>query len=543
METRNRIPNANSPELLARLVELVASGIRSPRALTEALGLEARTVRYYIQAAIWLGLAEEGAELALTSDGVEYVYAGSGRSRVYARVVRAHPFVTELLGRSGGRFPDVDEVAVLVGREEPELAPSTVRRRASAVRSLIAPAIGRRARRTDEDRQLGLPFVASPRLVEAPVAVGDGKAEHDPDVYRFVLGALLDYGELRLPQVRALLDHAGAPEAPLGGYIDLAVRRGDAIRSETHLIVTPGAISRRDLADSTASILLSDAGYRRWVLARIEDPRAPTPPEIRRYTTWDRRLFGGDVPPERLDDELDRVLMDRSLASFPLAVPGEDPLSLRDGCFVDRWEEEGLVLALPPSLVQLSGGVALVNRLLRKARTGNAVGVPDLAHRAVSVHGGILSPGESLPRSVPDTRSLRLRLLASAPYVAMLMALLLLHRRQSLPVSLTMWHGGWVVRRKRQSLGTFLRVLDAFALSRGWLPCRRRTGGMEGARLLDVLETVGMLTHTGDHVVLAEGLFGQLRREAEEMEIANRLEPLVEAMATWIAQVEPVEEL
>ncbi|TNE85653.1 MAG: hypothetical protein EP330_24695 [Deltaproteobacteria bacterium] len=543
METRHRIPNANSPELLARLLELVASGVRSPRALTEALGLESRTVRYYVQAALWLGLAEEDGELSLTSDGVEYVYAGSARGRVYARVVRAHPFVIELLGRSGGRFPELADVEFLVGREEPELAPTTVRRRASAVRSLISPAIGKRARRNDEDRQLGLPFVSTPRLVDAPAPLGSSTAEYDPDVYRFVLGALLDYGELRLPQVRALLDHAGATEAPLGGYVDLAMSRGDALRHDEQLIVSPGAILRRDIAESTASVLLSDTGYRRWVIARTEDPLSPPPPEVARYRAWDKRLFGREVPPEDIDRELDRVLMDRSLASFPVAVPGEEPLRRREGCFVDRWEQEGLIVALPPSLVQLSGGVSLINSLLRKARTGAVVGVPDLAHRAVSVHGGLLAPGETLPRSVPDTRSLRLRLLASSPYVTMLIAMLLLHRRQALPVSLSMWHGGWVVRRKRQSLGGFLKVFDAFALSRGWLPSRRRTGGMEAARLLDVLETIGMITHTGDHVVLAEGFFGQLRREAEEMELATRLEPMVEAMASWIAAVEPVEDL
>src|SRR5690606_1664855 len=181
------LPNANSPQLLTRLLELVARGVRSTRGLQEALAVEPRTVQYYTRAAEWLGLLDGDGACTLTPLGLEYVYAGrerprgyasavranalapavlepSGgerlppprglgyvyagreRPRVYASAVRANALAAAVLEQSGGeRLPTLDEVQRAVARAEPTLAPATVRRRASAVRALIAPAVGRRA--------------------------------------------------------------------------------------------------------------------------------------------------------------------------------------------------------------------------------------------------------------------------------------------------------------------------------------------------------------------------------------------------------------
>ena len=50
------IPNANNVRLLARLVELVARGVRDNRTLAMLLDCEVRTVNYYTQAGDWLNL-------------------------------------------------------------------------------------------------------------------------------------------------------------------------------------------------------------------------------------------------------------------------------------------------------------------------------------------------------------------------------------------------------------------------------------------------------------------------------------------------------
>ena len=48
------IPNANSPRLLARVMELIGQGVREPRSIAEILDCELRTVHYYSQAGEWL---------------------------------------------------------------------------------------------------------------------------------------------------------------------------------------------------------------------------------------------------------------------------------------------------------------------------------------------------------------------------------------------------------------------------------------------------------------------------------------------------------
>lgn len=553
--SRPTAPNANSPQLLTRLVEMVARGIRSTRGLQEALSVEPRTVQYYTRAAEWLGLIDPSGECLLTPLGLEYVYAGRQRPQVYAAAVRANPLAAELLAASGpDRLPSLEDVQKALAASEPDLAPATLRRRASAVRSLIAPAVGRRARahrRDDSDRQLALPltpagqspvrgFVPQP-LAGPPRLDGVAPVEYDPDLYRFVYSVLLQHGELTLGQLRALLDRAGADSAPIGGYVDLALARGDAARMPSgRLVITAEGAARRSLAETTTSIILSDGGYRDW-LAALRESRTDRRAAIRaeqlagRYRPWNRRLLGRPLDPEQLDRDLERVLLDRPLESFPIArrapegpippVPVEEP-------YLDAAERAGLAVTLPPHLLQLQGGVAAVNRLLKRARQGTDVELPDLAHRPAVYHGGILHPGEPLPRSVPDTRSLRLRVLMHAPYPAMLMALLLLHRQRS-DLAVTRENAGWTVRLGRNRIGLLLPVLDAFAEARGHIVCRG-AGGPGSDELIRVLESLGLALVAGRTLVLEERFFAQLRTEAEEVEVHDRLSPLAILLEEWL---------
>lgn len=531
------LPGANSPQLLTRLLEAVARGIRTTRGLQEVVSVQAQTVRAYVQAGVWLGLLSAGDPVELSPLGLEYVYAGPRRAQVYARAVWSQPFAADLLVSSDGRLPETDVIERAIARAEPELAAATARRRASAIRSLVAPAVGRARPRSreQEERQLALPLGHAP-IVEAVPAVPATAGEYDPDAYRYVLACLLDHGELGLGHVRALLDRAGASGTPLGGLVDLAISRGDAVRVEDRIVVTAGAVARRELAAGTPSVVLSDPLYRSYLADVVAAKRGDRAAGVRRdavaarFRAWDRRLFGHPLDPANVDQELERVLLDRPLAAFPVAQPCEAPPRVVSEPFLDTWAEAGLPIALPPYLAQLQGGLPAVNRLLKGARQGGQVGLPDLASRPAVVHGGLLHPGELLPRAVPDARTLRQRVLLHAPYPAVIAALLLLHRQRPERVSVVEGRVGWAVETQGADPVPLLDWVDAFAVARGWLPVRRPGAGLHPAVLVDVLEVLGVATPVGRVLVLAEALFARLSTDAEEMEIMARLQPLSEAL-------------
>jgi len=539
------IPNANSPQLLTRLLELVARGVRTTRSLQEALGVDVRTVQYYTQAAEWLGMLATEEDSALTPLGLEYVYTQQDRAAVFARAVWGTPLVTRIMASGNGVLPPDEEIAEVISQVDPELAPATVLRRASAIRSLIAPAMDQ-GHLSATPEQLDLPLAAEDTRAQPPELTLDAGREYNPDVYRFLLESLLDHGELTLGNVRALLDRAGAREAPIGGYVDLALARGDASRVEDRLVVSRAAVIYRELVATTPSIILSEPGYRAWLADLLEVAR-DRGAEIRRdqvsarYRAWDRRLFGRPADPDTLTADLGRVLMDRSLESYPVRGDPGAPLTVERAPFLDVVDRTAIAIALPPPLLGARGGVAWVNQVLREARQGvRGVGPPDLAHRPVVVHGGLLHPGEPLPRAVPDNRSLRLRLLMNAPYPALVTALLLLHRLDAGRAQIAERNGRWRVCLGEASLGDLLSVLDGFAATRGWIPCRRQQGGVGAAALLEVLQQLDVATVVAGRAVLAEPFFTRLRRDAEEMEVRTRLQPLAEALSDHLHRLPAV---
>ncbi len=563
------VPNANSPVLLTHLLEMVARGVRTPRALQEALGVDGRTVRYYLQAGAWLGFLDDGDPPLLTPDGLGYVYAGDARPTRYADAARRVPFVAALLTRAARRkpndtrradtqrndtqgtraegrpsaLPSHEDVAAAIRAADPDLAEATVSRRVSAVRGLLAPLFDSLAEEALADAQLALPLAQRP-LTEAaaPLASLAGRS-FSPDIYRFVFIALLDHGELTLGHVRGLLDAAGAPDVPIGAYVDLALSRGDVVRVEEHLVATPGAIARRDLADATQGIILSDAGWR----AHLEASRARALERDRlgaaersggRYRLWDQRLFGHVLRPERLDADLKRVLRDRGLRAFPCAASGDAGApAVVHSPFLRAWETPGQLTALPPSLAQLWEDVAGVNRRLRNARhRPESVGTPTLASRPVAVHGGLLHPGEATPRSVPDRRSLRLRLVQTSPYVTLVIGLLWLHRRGE-AVEIRQEQGTWTLRHRRRRLGELLDALDGLLIALGHHACRRRHGGLSAGVLLGLLERLGLVLALGSRAVLDDGFFRSLTAEHDEAALAHLLGPLADRLA---AALEPL---
>jgi len=541
------LPNANSPRLLTRLLESVARGVRSSRGLQEGLGVELRTVQYYVRAGEWLGFLESGGETMLSPLGLEYVYDRPRRRVLYAEAVWSNGFVADLMAGRGGSLPNADDIAVAVAAVEPELAAATVRRRASAVRSLIAPAVQRgRPRERSRSEQLSLPLPASVRTPEPPRFSTSGRLEYDPDLYRYLLVSLLDHGELTLGQVRALLDRVGASAAPIGGFVDLALSRGDAHRVDERLVVSSEVDKLLAVAETTTSVILSDPGYRAWLADLAPAASGDRKAEIRRdqaahhYRRWDLRLFGRSAEAGTLRADLVRVLLGRSLDSYPVRSPAPQVVPVREP-FLEVWEREGLLIALPPSLAEVGAGLGPLNESLYRARhAAHEVGLPSLTTRPVAVHGGLLHPGETLPRSVPDLRTLRQRLVLHAPYPSLVAAALLLHRSSPEAAAVVRHKGRWVLRHGRRRLGPLLAVLDEFAAARGWLVCRRRRGGLDARVLLGLLRDVGIITLTGRVAVLAEPLFARLRGDAEEMEVHEPLRALADALEAHLGRAEPV---
>ena len=244
---------------------------------------------------------------------------------------------------------------------------------------------------------------------------------------------------------------------------------------------------------------------------------------------WNERLFGNDDGGD-LEGAVDRLLMGRGLSTFPLAGDARAQEAQDPGPFVERWQRTGIVVAFPPELAQLQGGIAAVNRLLRKARVRDVVGLPSVARRFCTVHAGALHPGEALPASVPDARSLRLRVLRHCPAVALTTALLLWHRAAPSEVEIRRIDNEWTVCRSAETMPLF-RALESFGEARGWVLSRRGQTGLSSLDLLRAMEAVGIATVVGKTAVLDEVLFRRMASEAEEAEAHAWLSPLSEAFA------------
>lgn len=527
------LPVISSPRSVTRVLEAVARGLRTPRALQEIAGLDPEHAADALSAAAFLGLVEVEGEPQLTATGLEVVYGD--RSRSFSRAVLAQPLVMRALdGRRAA--PDLARWRSVVAEVEPALDDDAIQTRAAALKGLVGAALRTRDADAGSEprRQLGLPFAERTVTVSPPRLDAVSTRDYNPDLYRWLYGALLDHGELTLGQIRALLDRANAVEAPLGGYVDLALHRGDAARVDDRIVASLPGLHRRALSESTPSIILSDPGYRAWLddlrLAAKGDRAA----EIRRervrgrYRAWDRRIFGRDADPARLDGDLHGLLVDRSIDAFPLATGGPAPERVSEP-FLDVWERAGLAIALPPSLAAAGAGLGPINQSLRMAREGRLeVAVPDLAYRPSIFHGGPLHPGEPLPRAVPDQRTLRLRLLAHAPFVACAAAILLLHRSGA-PIEVR-WVGGRPMVFRDEAIGDLLEVIEAFGASRGWAVARRRANPLSAPRFAEMLEQASIAVSVGGRLVLAERLFAQLRGSAEEQEVYARLRPLAEGI-------------
>jgi hypothetical protein len=380
--------------------------------------------------------------------------------------------------------------------------------------------------------------LSHPSVAGRPVSLEGRSGEHDPEAYRLVLGALLEHGELSLGHLRALLDRADAAAMPVGGLVELAVQRGDAVRLDERLVTTGAAVVRRDLAASVPSIVLSDPAYRAYLADAVEavtDRKAA----IRRdavaakFKAWDRRLFGRALDTATVSADLDQVLLDRPLGAFTVARADGAAIEPVRAPFLDVWEQPNLRIARPAWLGQLQGGVAAVHALVRRAARQGGVALPDLGDVPVATHAGLYAPGEPGPRVVTDNRSLRLRALEHTPVLSLGAALLLLHRQRPERLAIVEDKAGWGVQVAGKTTPVW-DVIDAFAESRGWTALRGPSGGLHPAVWVRVLEVLGLATLVGRQLVLAEPLFARAHGEAEEGQVFARLVPLSHAFEAWL---------
>jgi len=551
------LPNANNPRLLMRLVGLVAAGLRRPRALSEMLEVEVRTVHYYTQAATWLGLLQGVHEVQLTRHGLALAFAEPRqRLRHYAHAVWRTPAARDLLlGRK--EMPDPQTISEWIQGRDPELAESTARRRASAIRSLLEPAFDRRpSPRTPQGEQLQLPFGPSatapelddgppPRSPAQPVRHDSGE-EDNLDIYARLLRHLLDNGELRTGHLRALLDEMDARDVPLGPYAEMAVRRGDATRSGDRLVITRGAVQRREVAGDSVLVALTEPGYRRWLRLARHTPESLTPMQQRervhyqrRYRRWDQRVFGQRPTATEVDKALARVLPGRIADALPRAESAGEPVAQTKGPFLDNLRVRSLPVAFPGGITAFAGGVAAANALARRNRSAPAgVRLPDPMETRKVFHGGLMPPASAPKGLVPDTFSLRLRLLTACPALALTASLLILDRRPDAPVQVRLVGERPSVWWQGSELAPVLAVFRAFGSAQHWVVARPPHGGLTDSELASTARAVGIASRTGRRLVLDEELFAQLQEDPEARMVYESLLPLEDALHAWLDRLD-----
>ncbi len=502
--------------LLTRVLERVYAGSRRARAIAEALEIDVRVVTGSLDTGEWLGVLTWDGDVRLTPAGLAIALKGrraGERRAAWANVVREHPFYRL-------HWPP-DPLDLLAITTEKEPIYRKARRQAHALWRISRPG---RAPVPEAAMQLPLALPFAPASTRAPLDLRAG-LDDNPDVYTLLLRALLDHGEISPAQLRAILDRQGGDRCGVGGYLAMAVRRGDARRLGDVLIVTPGAIRRADLADSPVTVALSDPELRVQLLAHLADGA----PISHRFRPWVQRLFGGAT----VAAGLARVLFDRPLASVPVANdPGVDIDPPATG-FLAAWRAgqptSGHAVAIPTSLRQLEEGLSAQNRALR-AQLANAAAPPSPLDRRLIVHGGLVRPGESIPRAIPDGVSLRARAVENAPAFAILVALGLLDRRGRVRLRTAGNDIAVVTASSHRSLpqsgvglGLLVRTL---AHACGW----HYTAALDWAEVARIGEAIAVTAQIGDRVTLDEAFFHRLQTDPEHRPLYEGLQPLSEAI-------------
>jgi len=543
---------------------LVASGEVKVDRLAKRLRIEAPELQARIRLAVWLGFfdpprrGQDARVPPLSRRGLELVYSAGKRPRVYAEALWDHPVVGPLMAFQPGEPFEPVLLQDLLSARHPSIEPELIEQLAGSLLVIMEPALRQKPRRRDRrpGTQLRLGFarprapVTGYRFRARPSGTPQGDCV-DPAVYRAVLQALLDEGELAVAQLGRILESLGVRGTPAGPYAEMAVRRGDAQRQVQagldKLLVTPAAIHRRDLSDTVASVALSDPEYRAYLGVLQATGRGDLGAAARygklraRFRCFDERTFGADVSPRAMAHAASRLLEGRTLAAIPAATPEPELGYLpRAASFLDLLQHRNLVIALPPSIDLLVGGLGAVERALADTHAGRVH--PVFAQRLL-VHGGLLHPGEPLPGSLPDRVSLRLHVIERVPHLTLLVAIMLQQRVSKGRVSVRLRGDRLRLYHRRRDLGAFLQRADELMADRGWLVSRRQRGGVLEATLKDACEALGIAVQAGRCLVLQESFFRRLLAQPEDRYLHDRLLPLgdwaEERLGEWAVGTEP----
>jgi hypothetical protein len=311
---------------------------------------------------------------------------------------------------------------------------------------------------------------------------------------------------------------------------------------DDRLVATAGAIERRDIATDPVLVALTDPEYRRWIRLARETPETLPPVQQRvrelyerRFASWDHRVFGSRPSPDAVEDALARVLPGRIADALPRAESAGRSIARTEGPFLDHLDVNGLPIAFPSYLTAVAGGVTAANALARRHREAPAaVRLPDIMESHRVYHAGVIAPGGTPPRLVPDTFSLRLQLVSCSPAFSMLAALLILDRRPDAGVQLRLQNHQPTVRWRGRTLAPILQVFSAFAAAKGWLLARPPHGGLTHHGLTSTARAVGIASRAGNRVVLDEELFALLQEDPEARIVYEALLPLEDALHAWL---------
>lgn len=146
--TLTDIPQANSLPLFVRLMEELQRGTVEVPALSESLGIDERTVQYYLEFGRWLGfLRLEAGRHVFTETGSGFAHSVPARGRLFAQAMFRQKLVQAIsaLKRDSVDAHGVETLTTLEAAERAiaamsDLASTTVERRASGIAHMLEAA-------------------------------------------------------------------------------------------------------------------------------------------------------------------------------------------------------------------------------------------------------------------------------------------------------------------------------------------------------------------------------------------------------------------
>jgi hypothetical protein len=139
------VPQANSLPLFIKLIDQLVHGVFDSAALAEKLGVDERTVHYYLEFGRWLGFLNTRTGVhGFTETGSAFAHSVPARGRLFSQAMFRQKLVQTInaLKRESADVDGVERLSTRVAAEKAidamsDLAQSTVERRASGVAHML----------------------------------------------------------------------------------------------------------------------------------------------------------------------------------------------------------------------------------------------------------------------------------------------------------------------------------------------------------------------------------------------------------------------